>query len=103
MHDVARLQPVTLTEPLITASWAIPTTREASGTARADDSKRGGDIDLLIVPDTLDARERLLKMIRFHAQLERHLGDRRLDVIVEVPGDDRAIVRVAHETGVRLQ
>jgi hypothetical protein len=34
--------------------------------------------------------------------LERALGERKIDVVVEAPMDDRPIVAVAHATGVRL-
>jgi predicted nucleotidyltransferase len=68
--------------------------------SRADDSKRGGDIDLLIVPPPLGAQERLLRKIRLLTQLERRLGERKVDIVVETEGDDRPIVRTAHETGI---
>ena len=70
--------------------------------SRVDDSKRGGDIDLLLSPVTLDARQQLLRKIRFLASLERRLGERKVDVVIEAPGDARPIVRIAHQTGVRL-
>ncbi|MCK2088230.1 nucleotidyltransferase domain-containing protein [Thauera aromatica] len=71
--------------------------------SRTDDSKRGGDIDLLIAPPALSSEERLLRKIRFLARLERRLGERKVDVVIESPNDTRPIVRVAHETGLRLQ
>lgn len=70
--------------------------------SRVDDSKRGGDIDLLVSPVTLDARQQLLRKIRFLVSLERRLGERKVDVVIEAPGDTRPIVRIAHQTGVRL-
>jgi predicted nucleotidyltransferase len=71
--------------------------------SRADDSKRGGDIDLLVVPRPLGAEDRQLRKIRLLTQLERRLGGRKVDVVLETEGDDRPIVRIAHETGIRLQ
>ena len=71
--------------------------------SRADDSKRGGDIDLLVIPPPLGAEDRLLRKIRLLTELERRLGERKVDVVVEAEGDDRPIVRIAHETGIRLQ
>lgn len=71
--------------------------------SRIDDSKRGGDIDLLIVPQQLRAEDRLQRRIRLLTQLERRLGERKLDVVVEKPDDDRLIVRIAHASGIRLQ
>lgn len=70
--------------------------------SRVDDSKRGGDVDLLLSPVALDARQQLLHKIRFLSRLERRLGERKVDVVIEAPGDTRPIVRIAHQTGVRL-
>lgn len=70
--------------------------------SRVDDSKRGGDIDLLISPGHLLASPTLPDKISFLGKLERLLGERKIDVIIEEPDDPRPIVRIAHETGVRL-
>lgn len=70
--------------------------------SRVDDSRRGGDIDLLIRPVECKAATMLLGKIQFLGALEQRLGERKIDVIIETTGDTRPIVRVAHETGVRL-
>ncbi|HWP00119.1 MAG TPA: nucleotidyltransferase domain-containing protein [Methylococcus sp.] len=70
--------------------------------SRVDDSKRGGDIDLLIRPDPAVTDQLLLRKIRLLGRLERTLGERKIDVVVEHPADSRPIVQVAHETGIRL-
>ena len=70
--------------------------------SRVDDSKRGGDIDLLVRPDRSMASPILPYKISFLGKLERLLGERKIDVIIEEPDDPRPIVRIAHETGVRL-
>lgn len=70
--------------------------------SRVDDTKRGGDIDLLIRPDPSALDRLLMRKIRFLGKLERILGERKIDVIIEGPADARPIVRIAHETGVRL-
>jgi predicted nucleotidyltransferase len=70
--------------------------------SRVDDIKRGGDIDLLVCPGLAETKELLAKKIRFLARLDKTLGERKIDVVIELPGDARPIVRVAHETGVRL-
>ena len=70
--------------------------------SRVDDSKRGGDIDLLIRPNHLLERSALTHKICFIGKLERLFGERKIDVIIEEPGDPRPIIRIAHETGVRL-
>ena len=70
--------------------------------SRVDDSKRGGDIDLLIRPAHFLAGPALSRKISFLSKLERLLGERKIDVIIEEPDDPRPIVRIAHETGIRL-
>lgn len=68
--------------------------------SRVDDNQRGGDIDLLLRPQQPDqAMARKLHLMRL---LEQQLGERKIDVLIEAPNDPRPIVRVAHETGVRL-
>ena len=72
--------------------------------SRVDDAKRGGDIDLLIQPPPPwpgDA-DILRRKIDFLVQLERQLGERKIDVVIEQPEDTRSIVRIAHETGIEL-
>jgi uncharacterized protein len=68
--------------------------------SRVDDSKRGGDIDLLVRPTDQD--HPLRRKLRFLALLEEALGERKIDVVIERPHDVRAIVEVARETGVSL-
>ena len=70
--------------------------------SRVDDSKRGGDIDLMIRPSPFLVSPALPHKIRFLGKLERLLGERKIDVIIEEPDDPRPIVRIAHETGVQL-
>ena len=71
--------------------------------SRVDDSKHGGDIDLLIKPSTMDDETKKLKnKIRFLGRLQKLLGDRKIDVVLEAPQDQRSIVRIARKTGVEL-
>nr|VFK57869.1 MAG: Nucleotidyltransferase domain-containing protein [Candidatus Kentron sp. UNK]VFK69692.1 MAG: Nucleotidyltransferase domain-containing protein [Candidatus Kentron sp. UNK] len=74
--------------------------------SRADDNKRGGDIDLLIrLPARDDARNAkwaLTRKIRLLARLEKRLGERKIDIVIETPDDARPIVRVAHQQGILL-
>jgi predicted nucleotidyltransferase len=68
--------------------------------SRLDDNARGGDIDLLLCPQQPDqAMTRKLKLLRL---LERQLGERKTDILIETPDDPRPIVEVVHDTGVRL-
>jgi uncharacterized protein len=70
--------------------------------SRVDDRKKGGDIDLLIRPSPQSTDKLFEKKIRLLAQLERQLGERKIDVVIEAPNDDRPIVAIAHATGVRI-
>lgn len=70
--------------------------------SRVDDRRRGGDIDLLVCPAATHIRPSLASKIRFLSKLERRIGERKVDVVVEAVDDSRPIVRVAHETGVLL-
>jgi predicted nucleotidyltransferase len=70
--------------------------------SRVDDSASGGDIDLLVRPPPDSGRFQLMDKIRLVGRLERVLGERKIDSIVEEPRDPRLIVRIAHESGVPL-
>lgn len=70
--------------------------------SRVDDSKRGGDIDLLVQPSLSHVSTPLMSKMRFLSKLEKSLGERKVDVVVETSVDTRPIVSVAHETGVLL-
>lgn len=70
--------------------------------SRAHDSKKGGDIDLLICPSLQETDKLFDRKIRFLAQLERHVGERKIDVVIEMPNDTRPIVAIAHATGVQI-
>ena len=71
--------------------------------SRTDDAKRGGDIDLLIIPELIIPREQFFaRKIQLLARLERLLGERKIDMLIEIPDDPRPIVRIAHATGIKL-
>jgi predicted nucleotidyltransferase len=72
--------------------------------SRVDDARRGGDIDLLILldgsSDNVDMMTLAEKRVRYLVMLEKALGERKIDLITALPGDDRAIVGIAMATGV---
>ena len=69
--------------------------------SRTDDTRRGGDIDLLIaLPEASDSGFR--RKIRFLAGVKSKLGDQHIDVVLADPGDTRPIVTEATRTGVSL-
>ena len=73
--------------------------------SRLDDSRRGGDIDLLVeLPGTLTADDTVDRRTRFTARLYRLLEERRIDVVVTQQGfeDRRAVVTAARQQGIEL-
>ena len=77
--------------------------------SRVDDAKKGGDIDLLVCPqvrsaeDTSEPQQAFMQKIKMLNLLERYLGERKIDIVVEQVQDSRPIVEVAHKTGIKLQ
>jgi len=70
--------------------------------SRADDEKRGGDIDLLVETDcALD--DSALRAARLSARVSLGMYGRRVDVVVRTPGlVEQPIHRIAREEGVRV-
>lgn len=71
--------------------------------SRADDQKKGGDIDLLVHPAAQAMDHVLMRKINMKVQIEQLIGEQKIDIVVETPFDTRPIVKIAHDTGVRLQ
>lgn len=71
--------------------------------SRADDSRRGGDIDLYIETGSLEARAQARLESRLWARLQRILGERKIDIITRSRGASlRPIDQQARNTGIRL-
>jgi len=66
--------------------------------SRADDSKRGGDVDLYVEPERPINLETEL---RCRGALADDL-DLKVDLVLERPGRDQPIARIAKRTGVPL-
>ena len=70
--------------------------------SRVDDSKKGGDIDLYIVPaKVLSAQERFDKKLAFLLIVKEKLGEQKIDVIVS-KDLTRSIEVEAMRTGIKL-
>lgn len=70
--------------------------------SRADDARRGGDIDLHITAGDPD-RVSLEDEIRFRVALEGEIGEQRVDLVLRRPsGPETPMGRIAVATGVRL-
>ncbi len=66
--------------------------------SRADDSRRGGDVDLYVEPESPPG---LAARLRCKSALADAL-DLNVDLIVRQPGRDLPIYRIAKQTGVAL-
>jgi len=53
--------------------------------SRTDDDKKGGDIDLYIVPGQIE--NIALKKIDFLVKLKRAIGEQRIDVVIDRGGE----------------
>ena len=72
--------------------------------SRADDSKRGGDIDLLIETDQTDINALTRAEITFLTQLQMKLGEQKIDVLLDYPSRKTRppIFAIAKATGILL-
>jgi predicted nucleotidyltransferase len=83
------------------SEWFGEGTRVILFGSRVFDEKRGGDIDLLIVP-VLPDNDLYEKKLRFITAVKQGIGEQKLDIIVSEPNDRREIVKQAVKTGVEL-
>ena len=67
--------------------------------SRVDNTKKGGDIDLYIVPQNLDNLAK--KRVDFLVYLKRLIGEQKIDVVID-RGDNRLIDYKALKNGVLL-
>lgn len=77
--------------------------------SRLDDTRLGGDIDLLVkLPQAMAPSEMVDRRTRLAARLYRRLGEQRIDILMtvdpQVDGgtDDRPVVQEARRRGVEL-
>lgn len=70
--------------------------------SRADDARRGGDIDLHIIAGDPD-RVNLENEIRFRVDLEGAIGEQRVDLVLRRPSDTETPTdRIAERNGIPL-
>jgi predicted nucleotidyltransferase len=65
--------------------------------SRADDTKKGGDIDIAILSGKIKLPERM----RIRRNIVESIGEQKIDIVVSADGQD-PFFRLAIETGVRL-
>lgn len=72
--------------------------------SRVDDSKRGGDIDLLIETDQVDVDAIARAEISFLTKIQMKLGEQKIDVLLDYPSRKTRppIFAVAKQTGILL-
>jgi len=72
--------------------------------SRADDRKKGGDIDLYIqLPVEQDSKILMLQKAEFLAKLDLLLGEQKIDVLVKTKNNLKLpIVNTAESTGIAL-
>jgi predicted nucleotidyltransferase len=72
--------------------------------SRVDDSKRGGDIDLLIETDQVDVDAIARAEISFMTKIQAKLGEQKIDVLLDYPSRKTRppIFSIAKQTGILL-
>jgi len=72
--------------------------------SRVDDRLRGGDIDLLVETISIqpDSRDAVVAKVSAVADIQRAIGERKIDLVVTGPGGDAPIAVEARSKGVAL-
>ena len=72
--------------------------------SRADEQRKGGDIDLLIESTTTDPADIAKAHTRFLSQIYTRLGEQKVDVLIDYPGrlSHPPIFKVALQEGILL-
>ncbi len=88
------------------ATETLPSgTRVSLFGSRADDTRKGGDIDLLVeMQQSIPAAEWIAQRSRFVAHIWQRLGERRIDVVWAKQSeiDERPIVQQARKAAIPL-
>jgi uncharacterized protein len=82
-----------------------PGTRVALFGSRTDDTRRGGDIDLLLEPPApLTPAATIALRTQLAARLYRRMGERRIDILIAPAGiaDDRPVLHEARRQAIDL-
>ena len=69
--------------------------------SRTDDSSRGGDIDLYI-ETSLQPDEAVRARIAMLAHLQRRIGERKIDLVLNARRSDEPIFQAAKRNGIKL-
>lgn len=87
-----------------TQYWFGKTARVWLFGSRADDTKRGGDIDLYIETNIKDAAKTVKVKLEFLIELQEKIGEQKIDVVLHRKGCKQKlkIYHIAKTTGVLL-
>jgi predicted nucleotidyltransferase len=69
--------------------------------SRANNAARGGDIDLLVQLPVHETKP-LAFVRRLRIALQRYLGERKIDILLQTPDNDSAMQQIAQAEGVLL-
>ncbi|MBX3486816.1 MAG: hypothetical protein KF798_02780 [Candidatus Paracaedibacteraceae bacterium] len=70
--------------------------------SRVDPDRKGGDIDLYIKTQYHNLDTLLDLKIKFHLEIERGLGERKIDIVINTGHQQLKIYDIAETTGVKL-
>ena len=68
--------------------------------SRADDNKRGGDIDIYIETDV--KRDVLKKKIKFLVNVKKEIGEQKIDVVINNNTSEKTIFKIARSEGIEI-
>jgi predicted nucleotidyltransferase len=72
--------------------------------SRTDDTRKGGDIDLLIIPkQELEMKDLVVREIQFRTRLKMSIGDQKMDILIKTDKNKNSLIfRQAENRGVSL-
>ncbi len=73
--------------------------------SRVDDSKRGGNIDLLVeIPEAIAPAELVRRRTRLVSRIYRLLDEQRIDIVIATQGqqDSREVIAAAKREGIQV-
>ena len=71
--------------------------------SRANDTMKGGDIDLFIQPGIKASPEEMLhRKISMLIEIEQKLGEQNIDILLQQTNDNRTIVKTVGKTGIAI-
>ena len=68
--------------------------------SRADDKKKGGDIDIYI--ETAVKRDILKRKIKFLIDVKKEIGEQKIDVVINNNTSEKIIFTIAKNEGVKI-